>query len=73
MNPFRDIWNIDYIQQVAGQQHHLEQEYQVAQTTMKLQDFLSSWDKIDPQHQSQAVTNCCIVILDYLSKHTNLN
>ena len=73
MNPFCDIWNINYIQQVAGQQHHIDQECQVALTTKKLQDFLSNLDKIEPQYQSQAVTECCLVLFDYLSKHTNSN
>ena len=56
MNPFSDMWNINYIQQVAGQRHHIEQEYQVALTIKKLQDFLNSLDKIEPKYQSQAVT-----------------
>ena len=71
MNTFCDMWNIDYIQQQGAEyQYHFEQEYQVAQTIRKLQDFLNSWDTIESKYQSQAVTECCIVLLDYLSKHT---
>ena len=70
MNPFYDLWNINYIQQQAAEhQHHLEQEFQVSLTTKKLQDFLNSWDSLEPNYQSQAVTDCCIILLDYLSKH----
>ena len=71
MNQFCDLWNINYIQnQAVEHQHHLEQEFQVAMTTKKLQEFLNSWDNLEPKYQSQAVTDCCIVLLDYLSKHS---
>ncbi len=70
MNHFLDMWNIDYIQQQAIEhQHHIEQEFQVFQTTKKLQDFLDSWNNIEPQYQSQAVTDCCIILLNYLSRN----
>jgi len=49
MNSFYNMWNMDYVQQQANaQQHHHEQQLQVAETARKLQDFLDSWDKIEP-------------------------
>lgn len=40
MNSFYNMWNMDYVQQQANvQQHHHEQQLQVAETARKLQDF----------------------------------
>ena len=70
MNSFYNMWNMDYVQQQANaQQHHHEQQLQVAETVRKLQDFLDSWDKIEPQYQSEATVGCCAVLLNYMKKY----
>ena len=46
-----NIWNYDYIQQQAQQQYHQNQVFQVVDTARKLQDFLDSSDKVDPQYK----------------------
>ena len=70
MNSFDNIWNMNFIQQQSmAQRHHLEQQQQVIETVQKLQEYLDSWDKIEPQYQSEALAACCGVLLYYMNKH----
>jgi len=71
MNSIYNIWNQDYIQQQAQQQHHNEQLYNVADAVKKLKDFLDSTDKIEPQYQNMASAEFCTVLLDYFQKHNH--
>ena len=56
-----NIWNYDYIQQQAQQQYHQNQVFQVVDTARKLQDFLDSADKVDPQYKEAMTAECCAV------------
>ena len=69
MNPLYNIWNYNYIQQQAQQQHHQNQVQQVLDTAQKLQDYLDSADKVDPAYQGALTATCCAVLADYAKKH----
>lgn len=69
MNSIYNIWNHDYIQQQAQQQHHYEQMYHVADAGKKLKDFLDSIGKIEPQYREMASAEFCAVLFDYFQKH----
>ena len=64
-----NIWNYDYIQRQAQQQYHQNQVFQVVDTARKLQDFLDSADKVDPQYKEAMTAECCAVLLNYAKKH----
>ena len=66
-----NIFNQQYIQQQAQQQHHYEQMYHVADSVKKLKDFLDSTDKIELQYRDMASTEFCAVLFDYLQKHNH--
>ncbi len=69
MNPLYGIFNGNYIQQQAQQQHHFEQIKQVQDTVKSLRDFLDGIDKIEPPYQSGASAEICAVLADYMRKH----
>ena len=64
-----NIFNQQYIQQQAQQQHHYEQMYHVADAVNKLKDFLDSTDNIEPQYREMASAEFCALLLDYFEKH----
>ena len=66
-----NIFNQQYIQQQAQQQHHYEQMYHVADAVKKLKDFLDSTDKIELQYRDMASTEFCAVLFDYFQKHNH--
>lgn len=63
-----NIWNYNYIQQQAQQQHHQSQVYQVTETACKLQEFLDSADKVDDAYKEVMTVECCAVLLSYAKK-----
>ena len=65
MSQCYNIWNYNYIQQHAQQQYHQNQVFQVADTARKLQDFLDSADKVDPQYKEALTAECCAILLNY--------
>lgn len=69
MNPFYKIFNQPYVQEQA-QQYHMNQVWQVQESTRKLKDFLDSLDKIDPAYRNAASQEFCTVILGYFANHT---
>lgn len=66
-----NIFNQQYIQKQAQQQHHYEQMYHVADAVKKLKDFLDSTDNIEPQYREMASAEFCAVLFDYLQKHNH--
>lgn len=64
-----NIWNYNYIQQQAQQQHHQSQVYQVVETVRKLQEFLDSADKVEDHYKEVMVAECCAVLLNHAKKH----
>lgn len=69
MNPVYNLWNYEYIQQQVLQQHHQNQIMQVIDSARKLQDFLDSTDRVDPNYQSALLAECCAVLYNYGKKH----
>lgn len=67
-----NIFNQQYIQQQAQQQHHYKQLHHVADAVRKLKDFLDSTDNIEPQYREMASAEFCAVLLDYLQKHNKV-
>ena len=64
-----NIWNYNYIQQQAAQQHHQSQVFQVQDTARKLQEFLDSADKVEDSYKEAMTVECCTVLLIYARKH----
>lgn len=71
MNPLYNMWNYNYIQQQAQQQHHLQQIKQVQDTVKALKDFLDGLDNIELPYQSAASAKFCAIVWDYIRKHQN--
>lgn len=71
MNPLYNIWNYNYIQQQAQQQHHFQQIKQVQDTAKALKDFLDGLDKIEPPYQDAASAEFSAIVWDYIRKHQN--
>lgn len=66
------MWNTSYIQEHAAYQDNFQsQEAAVYECIQKLKDFLDSTEKINPKNQNIVGTACCMMILDYLKKHSN--
>lgn len=71
MNPLYEMFNQQYIQQQAQQQHHMQQVKQIQDTAKALKDFLDGIDKIEPSYQSAASAEFCTIVWDYIRKHQN--
>lgn len=71
MNPLYEIFNQQYIQQQAQQQHHFQQVKQVQDTAKALKDYLDGIDKIKPPYQAAASAEFCAIVWDYIRKHQN--
>ena len=69
MNPVYDIFNHQYIQQQAQQQHHINQVFEIQKCAKALRDFLDGVDKIEPNYRQIASTEFSTIILDYIRKH----
>lgn len=74
MNPFRNMWNTPYIQEHAINQTNLKSQESIAyECIQKLKDFLDSTEKIDPENQDIVGAACCMIVIDYIKKHSNNN
>ena len=69
MNPLYEMFNQQYIQQKAQQQHHLQQVKQVKDTAKALKDFLDGLDKIELPYQNAASAEFCAIVWDCIRKH----
>jgi hypothetical protein len=63
------MFNCEYVQQQAQQQHEFNQICQVQDSVKKLKDFLESTDKIEMPYQNMASLEFCSVIFDYMKNH----
>ena len=71
MNSLYNMWNYNYIQQQAQQQHHLQQVKQVQDTAKALKDFLDGLDNIELPYQNAASAEFCAIVRDYIRRHQN--
>jgi len=72
-NPFRNMWNTPYIQEYAAYQNSLNsQETAACDCIQKLKDFLDSTEKIDPKNQNIVGATCCMIVIDYIKKHSKI-
>ncbi len=69
MNPYIDLFNYQYVQQQAQQEHHVSQINEVQKTAKALRDFLDGVDKIEPSYQQMASAEFSAIILEYFHKH----
>lgn len=69
MYSFYNIWNYDYVQEQARQQHHNNQIRQAIDAANKLKDFLDSMDKVDKEYKNMATAECCAVLVQYAKSH----
>ncbi len=67
-----NIWNTQYIQQIAAQQNHNNQIEEVKKSVKALKDFLESSVKIQPQYQQMAMEAYCAVLTEYFSQKNNI-
>lgn len=52
--------------------HHNDQMMKTLDCARKLEDFMESADKIEPEYQRLAMEQCCAVVMKYLNKHNNI-
>ena len=69
MNSIYDIFNYQYIQQQAQQQHHINQVFEIQKCAKALRDFLDGVDKIEPNYRQIASAEFSAIIFDYIRKH----
>lgn len=69
MNPYINMFNVQYIQQQAQLQHHQSQIYEVQKCAKALHDFLEGIDKIEPSYQSMASAEFSMIVLQFFQKH----
>lgn len=68
MSSFYNMWNYDYIQQQA-QNNHFKQIKKVQDAAKSLKDFLDNCDQIEPAYQNAASAEFCAILAEYLRKH----
>lgn len=68
MNPISDIFNYQYVQKQAAQQHE-NQVYEIQKCAKALKDFLDGTARIAPEYSQIANAEFCAVIARYLGKH----
>ena len=64
---YGNIFNQTFIQQQA-QQKNIQQNRNISISAQKLEDFLSSLDKIEPEYRNSASICFCTMLWDYLQK-----
>jgi hypothetical protein len=70
VNPFESLWNIPYINSHIINHNNQSQEIAACECVNKLKEFLDSTEKVDSQHQREVGYACCLIILDYIKKHS---
>ena len=69
------IFNQNSIQEQLKQQvqqHHNDQIWKSIECANKLDDFLKSIDKVEPEYQQFAFEQCCFVIGKHMTQQRNL-
>lgn len=64
---YGNIFNQTFIQQQA-QQKNIQQNRNISISAQKLEDFLRSLDKIEPEYQTSASSCFCAILWDYFQK-----
>lgn len=67
MSMYGNIFNQTFIQQQA-QQKNIQQNRNISISAQKLEDFLRSLDKIEPEYQTSASSCFCAILWDYFQK-----
>ena len=64
---YGNIFNQTFIQQQA-QQKNIQQNRNISISAQKLEDFLRSLDKIEPEYRNSASICFCTILWDHLQK-----
>ena len=67
MPMYEEIFNQTFIQQQV-QQKNIQQNRNILNSAQKLEDFLRSLDKIEPEYQTSASWYFCSILSGYLKK-----
>lgn len=67
-NPLYGIFNQSYIQEQLQKQHHNDQVMKALDCAKKLDDFMESMDKVEPEYQQLALSQCCLVLDQHMKK-----
>lgn len=68
-NSLYGLFNQPFIENQLRTQHHNDQIMKSFECAKKLEDFMESVDKIEPEYQRVVMEQCCAVIMKYLKKH----
>lgn len=68
-NPVYGIFNQSYIQEQLRVQHHNDQVMKSIDCAKKLDDFMESMEKVEPEYQQLALSQCCLVLEKYMKRH----
>ncbi len=63
------MFNQQYIMDQFRIQHQNEQMIRSFECAKKLEDFMDSMDKVEPEYQRLAFEQCCEVFAKYMRKH----
>lgn len=63
------MFNQQYIMDQLRMQHQNEQMIRSFECAKKLEDFMDSMDKVEPEYQWFAFEQCCEVFAKYMRKH----
>lgn len=70
-NTFYDIFNQPYIETQIRKQHYQDQIMKSADCVKKLDDFLTSVEKVEPEYQKRTMEACCSVIIEHMKNYGN--
>ena len=66
---YGNIFNQTFIQQQVQQyNNNIQQNRNILNSAQKLEDFLRSLDKIEPEYQTSASSCFCAILWDYFPK-----
>lgn len=66
---YGNIFNQTFIQQQVQQyNNNIQQNRNILNSAQKLEDFLRSLDKIEPEYQTSASSCFCAILWDYFQK-----
>ena len=69
MPMYGNIFNQTFIQQQVQQyNNNIQQNRNILNSARKLEDFLRSLDKIEPEYRNSASICFCTILWDYLQK-----
>ena len=66
---YGNIFNQTFIQQQVQQyNNNIQQNRNILNSAQKLEDFLRSLDKIEPEYRNSASSRFCAILWDYFQK-----